>query len=141
MREYSKAPCSIVITNFNGKDLLDECLTSVVQAVSRHNPLDEIIVVDDSSQDESCDFISSHFPSVRLVANPVNVGFQRASNIGAFVAKFPIVVFLNNDVIVDADSISILCGYFDRYANLFAASAKLYGWDRESFLAGRRIAT
>ena len=56
------------------------------------------------------------------------------------IAKFPIIVLLNNDVAVEPDSIAKLCECFGRYDNLFAASARLFGWDRSTFLAGRRVA-
>jgi len=140
MPKRSKQPCSIIITNYNGKHLLSECLPSVIEAARRHDHRDEVIVVDDRSSDGSQEYLAKQFPSVKLQANLANVGFQRATNIGAMIARFPIIVLLNNDVAVEPDSIARLCDCFERYDNLFAASAKLFGWDREKFLAGRRVA-
>jgi len=140
MSKKDAARCSIIITNYNGKHLLKECLPSVLAAVKRRGGRDEVILVDDRSTDGSLRFVAEHFPSVRIQANLANVGFQRASNIGAMIAHFPIIVLLNNDVAVEPDSITRLCHCFERYDNLFAASAKLFGWDRHSFLAGRRVA-
>jgi len=133
-------PCSIVITNYNGKELLRECLPSVVEAARRHDAGDEIIVVDDCSGDGSVRMLHREFPSVRVVANPVNLGFQKASNLGVLVARFDIVVLLNNDILVEPAAIDCLCSYFDRFQGVFAVSAKLLGWDGRTFLAGRRIA-
>jgi len=140
MPKRSKQPCSIIVTNYNGKHLLKECLPSVIEAARRHDHRDEIIVVDDRSSDGSREYIAEHFPSVKLQANLANVGFQRATNIGVMIARFPIIVLLNNDVAVEPDSIFRLCDCFERHDNLFAASAKLFGWDRDKFLAGRRVA-
>ncbi len=140
MSERKKQPCSIIVTNFNGRHLLSECLPSVIEAARRHDHRDEVIVVDDYSSDGSRELLAARFPSVKLHANLANVGFQRATNIGAMIAKFPIIVLLNNDVAVERDSIARLCDCFERYENLFAASAKLFGWDRDTYLAGRRVA-
>ncbi|MBN1591758.1 MAG: glycosyltransferase family 2 protein [Candidatus Coatesbacteria bacterium] len=140
MPKRKRTPCSIIVTNYNGKHLLAECLQSVIEAAKQHDKRDEIIVVDDRSKDGSCAFIRKNFPSIELQANQTNVGFQRASNIGAMIAKHPIIVLLNNDVAVEPDSIAKLCECFDRYRDLFAASARLFGWDRDSYLAGRRVA-
>jgi len=136
----SATRCSIIITNYNGRHLLNECLPSVLEAVKLRGEMDEVILVDDCSSDDSVRFVAEHFPSVRIQANLANIGFQRASNIGAMIARFPIIVLLNNDVAVEPDSITRLCDCFERNDNLFAASAKLFGWDRSSFLAGRRVA-
>ena len=140
MSKKSNQPCSIIITNYNGKHLLSECLPSVIEAALKHDGRDEVIVVDDRSTDGSTEYVAEQFPSVRLQVNLANVGFQRATNIGAMIARFPIIVLLNNDVAVEPDSIARLCECFERHDNLFAASAKLFGWDRSTFLAGRRVA-
>ena len=112
----------------------------MIEAAFQHDGRDEIIVVDDRSTDGSRKYVAEQFPSVRLQVNLANVGFQRATNIGAMIARFPIIVLLNNDVAVEPDSIARLCECFERHDNLFAASAKLFGWDRSTFLAGRRVA-
>lgn len=140
MSKKSSQPCSIIITNYNGKQLLSECLPSVIEAALKHDRRDEIIVVDDRSTDGSREYVAEQFPSVRLHVNLANVGFQKATNIGAMLARFRIIVLLNNDVAVEPDSIARLCECFERHDSLFAASAKLFGWDRSTFLAGRRAA-
>src|ERR1700761_2122869 len=57
---------SIVIPNWNGRDLLEKYLPSVVAAMAGH-PDNEIIVVDNASGDGSADFLAANFPDVRLV--------------------------------------------------------------------------
>ena len=59
--EIAEAPLvSIIILNFNGQDLLHECLRSVFET---NYPNYEIIVVDNASTDESCKIVEKEFGS------------------------------------------------------------------------------
>ena len=77
---------SVVIPNWNGRDLLEKYLPSVVAAMAGH-PGNEIIVVDNGSSDGSADFVRDAFPQVRLVALPENLGFGGGSNAGFRAAR------------------------------------------------------
>jgi len=54
---------SVVIPNWNGRDLLETYLPSVIDALSE-SPQNEIIVVDNGSDDGSVQFLREHFPQV-----------------------------------------------------------------------------
>jgi len=90
---------SIVIVNFNGKEYLEKCLTSLKRQTY---PNFEVIFVDNNSTDGSCDFIEQNFNDfVRLIKNPINHGFAKANNIGLRIANGKYIVVLNNDTLVD----------------------------------------
>ncbi len=93
---------SIIVLNYNGKRYLDECLNSL-KAV--HYPSDkvEVLVVDNGSTDGSQSYIREHHDWVKAVTLQNNLGFCGANNLGAKVATGELLVFLNNDVIVDPD--------------------------------------
>ena len=57
------AAASIVIPNWNGRDLLEKYLPSVVTAAEKV-PESEVIVVDNGSTDGSADFVRQNFPQV-----------------------------------------------------------------------------
>jgi GT2 family glycosyltransferase len=85
---------SIVIPNFNQRDLLRRCLSSV----KRFAPPDtEVIVVDDASSDGSISMVASEFPQVHLISLPANRGFCVAANVGWRSARGEVVELLNND--------------------------------------------
>src|SRR5688572_26142962 len=65
---------SVVIPNWNGRDLLEKYLPSVIQAMEGHTD-NEIVVVDNGSTDGSADFVEKTFPSVRVLRLPRNEGF------------------------------------------------------------------
>ncbi len=115
---------SLVIPNWNGKDLLEKYLPSVVVAMAS-NPDNEIIVVDNGSQDGSAEFVRERFPHVRVLALKENLGFGGGSNAGFREAKNDIVVLLNSDMRVDAGFLQpLLDGFQD--AETFAVSCQIF---------------
>lgn len=129
---------SIVITNYNGRALLERCLPSVEEALKAHAGPSEIILVDDCSTDDSREYVYEHFPNVQVFKPPRNLGFQGASNVGFRRAVYPVLISLNNDIEVTPDSFSKLAAHFSD-PDLFAISTKLLMWDHTTYLAGRRI--
>lgn len=85
---------SVVIPNYNGKELLAKNLKNVI----KNCPNCEIIVVDDGSGDDSVKFIRHNFKNIKLVEHKFNKGFAHAVNSGVKQAKGELVVFLNTDV-------------------------------------------
>jgi len=102
---------SVVIPNWNGRDLLEKYLPSVVAALAGHSA-NEIIVVDNASEDGSADYIATHFPGVKVLSLPTNLGFGGGSNAGFRAASNDIVVLLNNDMRVEPDFLKPLLDAF-----------------------------
>jgi len=112
---------SVVIPNWNGRDLLAKYLPSVVEAMRGR----EIVVVDNGSTDGSADFVRSAFPQVRLLALPQNLGFGGGSNAGFRAASGDIVVLLNSDMRVAPDFLDPLLEGF-RDPDVFAVSCQIF---------------
>src|SRR5262245_22168610 len=68
----------VVIVNFNVRDLLRDCLSSVQK--SRGIDL-QVCVVDNSSSDGSAEMVRREFPGVELIASKVNGGFPYGNNL------------------------------------------------------------
>jgi GT2 family glycosyltransferase/glycosyltransferase involved in cell wall biosynthesis len=107
----NSASATVVIPNWNGRDLLSKYIPSIVEAL-HGNPGNEIIVVDNGSQDGSPEFLREHFPSVRVLALDRNLGFGGGSNAGFRAAKNDIVVLLNSDMRVERDFLAPLLDAF-----------------------------
>src|SRR3984893_15482204 len=99
-RRPENAAASVVIPNWNGRDLLEKYLPSVITALES-NSQNEIIVVDNGSTDGSADFLRERFPQVRVLALDRNLGFGGGSNAGFKAARNDIVVLLNSDMRVE----------------------------------------
>ncbi len=91
---------SIIIPNWNGKELLEKNLPFVLEAKDNpKNKIVEIIIVDDKSTDESVSFLQKNFSGrIKLIKHTKNRGFSSAVNTGARSAKGQVIVLLNTDV-------------------------------------------
>lgn len=95
---------SIVAVNYNGLDLVEQFMAGV--RASAYQPL-ELIVVDNASSDGSGEAFAAH-EEVRLVRSNENLGFGRACNLGAEHAGGELLLFMNPDVRLHFDTISVL---------------------------------
>ena len=122
-RPESKA-ASVVIPNWNGRDLLERYIPSIEAALAG-NPANEIIVVDNGSTDGSAQFLRERFPHATVVALERNLGFGGGSNAGFRAAKNEVVVLLNSDMRVDAGFLAPLLEGFTDEA-VFAVSCQIF---------------
>ncbi|OGE27466.1 hypothetical protein A3B42_04895 [Candidatus Daviesbacteria bacterium RIFCSPLOWO2_01_FULL_38_10] len=88
---------SIIILNYNVKDLLLQCLESVFKNKSQNW---QVIVVDNASSDNSVEAVKKKFPQVEIIKNQSNLGFAVGNNEGVRLAKAPVVFFLNPDTVI-----------------------------------------
>src|SRR5580700_1144133 len=115
---------SIVIPNWNGRDLLAKYLPSVVASIENH-PDSEVIVVDNGSTDGSVAFVEEAFPDVRLLPLKENLGFGGGSNAGFRAAQNDIVVLLNSDMRVEPDFLQpLLDGFTDE--KVFSVTCQIF---------------
>ena len=129
---------TLIITNWNGKDLLRECLPSILKAVDFDSKRSyEIMVVDDFSSDDSLKILEEEFPEVTRLKTPFNMGFQRANNHGIEQARSKLVMPINNDIKLDEDALFFLAEHFKK-ENVFSVSGKFFGFDGKTFLYGNR---
>ncbi|HLI87022.1 MAG TPA: glycosyltransferase [Bryobacteraceae bacterium] len=120
----STGSASVVIPNWNGRDLLEKYLPSVIEALAG-NPQNEIVVVDNGSADGSAEFVRARFPQVKLVALERNLGFGGGSNAGFKEARNDVVVLLNSDMRVAPDFLAPLLEGF-RDPDVFAVSCQIF---------------
>jgi GT2 family glycosyltransferase len=90
------------VLNFNGKHFLSRCLSSIKQ-LNYPSELIEVILVDNSSTDDSLAFVEAIFPWVKRIKLNHNYGFCGGNNRGIKYANGDYIAFLNNDTVVDAD--------------------------------------
>ncbi len=115
---------SIIIVNWNTKDILLKCLGSISKqdrAICK-----EVIVVDNGSTDGSVDAIHTHFPQTIVIENYANIGFARANNVGINKSTGRYVCLVNSDVELLDGCLLRLIEYMDANPDIGIAGPKIY---------------
>jgi GT2 family glycosyltransferase len=118
---------SIIIVNFNTRQLLVGCLRSIYQFAPRV-PFD-VIVVDNASTDKSVEAIRAEFPGVKLIVNQSNLGFAAANNQGLKQATGDYVMLLNADTKVTEGAIDTLIEFLRDNPDIAAVGPMLLNDD------------
>jgi GT2 family glycosyltransferase len=119
---------TVVIPVWNGWELTAGCLASLRPTLG---PDDDVVVVDNGSADATAALLAAH-PWVTVVSNPSNLGFARACNQGAAVARGELVVFLNNDTVLAP-------GWLDRLVAAFDDPCVVAAGPRSNFVSGPQM--
>ena len=104
-------PFYIIIVNYNTKNLLRNCLTSIFEKTS--DVLYEVIISDNGSTDGSIEMIKKDFPQVMLIENKSNLGFGRANNIARKKASGKYVFYLNSDTVLINNAVKLFYDYWE----------------------------
>lgn len=114
---------SVVIVNWNGKKVLNRCLTSLSNQSFKDF---EIIVIDNGSTDGSVDRLEAQWPTIRIERLKGNRGFAAANNIGAGLAHGHWIALLNNDAFPSPEWLGSLISAAKKYPEFsFFASCLL----------------
>ncbi len=119
---------SIIIVSFNTRRLLDDCLASVYASLKGSKLKEEILVIDNVSNDGSVEMVREKYPAVTVVANRENVGFGRANNQGIKKARGEYILLLNSDTVVKGDAIDKLVSFGRAHPDVFVGP-KLFNAD------------
>lgn len=109
MADAGTPALSILIVSYNTRAMTLACLDSVVRETQR--VAYEIIVVDNASSDGSVEAIAAHPAAPRLISLETNIGFARANNMAATLARGQLVLLLNPDTEVQDGAIDALVDF------------------------------
>lgn len=137
---------SIIIVNYNTRDLLKDCLISIYKHTTEISF--EVIVSDNGSVDGSIEMLKQEFSQVVLIENNANLGFGTANNRGLAVAKGKYIFYLNSDTVLLNNAVKFFYDYWENSAdkeslgalgcNLLDADGKLTH-SFESFPSSKKI--
>ena len=114
---------SIIILNYNTKELLSQCLLSLKKVA---NEVDfEIIISDNGSTDGSLEMLQKDFPDVLVIENHKNLGFAAGNNQAKSHVKGEYVLFLNSDTLMHANTLRKSIKYMDEHTNVGAMTCKI----------------
>lgn len=119
----NKQLVSIIVVNWNAKDYLDNCISSLLDQTYDNF---EIILVDNASSDDSVNFVKTNFPQVKIIQNNDNVGFAEGNNIGIENSIGTIIALFNPDAVADKEWLSILVNALQSSEKIAAVTGKMY---------------
>jgi GT2 family glycosyltransferase len=118
---------SIVIVNWNTKEILRNCLRSVYEQAGEIDF--EIIVIDNASNDGSTEMVNNEFPYVILLKNAENRGFAVANNQGMAIARGRYVLLLNSDTVVLDNAIAKTVSFADHHKDTAVVGCRVLNPD------------
>jgi len=114
---------SIIIVNWNTKDLLADCLDSIME--NGHGLSLQIFVVDTDSPDGCAEMVRTRFPDVHLIENETNVGFAAANNQALPLCFAEYVMLLNSDTQIVGNALVVLVDFLNEHPRAGAIGPKI----------------
>jgi GT2 family glycosyltransferase len=118
---------SVIIVTFNSEKFLKDCLESVYSQQTDF-PF-QVIIVDNSSYDNSVSFITENFPKVEIIKNSNNVGFALANNEGVRHSEAEFIMFLNPDTILKNNALQTLVDFMILHPQAGIVGPKIFNVD------------
>jgi GT2 family glycosyltransferase len=113
---------SIIILNWNGKQYLETCLSSLLRQTYSDF---EIIFVDNGSSDGSVEFVKSKYPGIIVIQHAKNLGFAMGVNSGILASHGKYIATINNDAEADKDWIKRLVSIMESDALIGSCASKM----------------
>jgi len=123
----SRSPMTLCVINWNGERYLERMLAAARQS---HRPFDEILLVDNASDDRSRALVREHFPDVTILALDRNDGPATARNAGFGAARHDRILFADNDVAIAPGCAERLEAALDARADALVAMPRVLYADR-----------
>lgn len=127
---------SVIIVNYNVKYYIAQCIESLQRALQGIDS--EVIVIDNHSQDGSCEYLKEHFPQLTLIENIHNLGFARANNIGIRQSQGEYVLLLNPDTFVAETTLQETLLFMDQHPQAGGLGVKMLNSDGSCAKESRR---
>jgi N-acetylglucosaminyl-diphospho-decaprenol L-rhamnosyltransferase len=121
----------ILVLNYNGRELLSECLPSIIEAATRAPVPCAVTIVDNGSTDGSLAELARTWPAIRVILEP-NRGLASFNHVLARLDE-PVVFLLNNDVKLAPDAIAPLLDVFHVRDDVLFAAPKCWSFDGRTY--------
>ncbi len=126
----------IIVLNYNGAELLHECLPSLVKAQRRARLSAPLTILDNLSTDESEALVRAQFPEVEWVRAPENL-FLCSYNDHLRKITESVVILLNNDIRVDENFAAPLLQKFEEDPKAFLVAPRVMSFDGQKIEAAK----
>ena len=119
----------VLTLNWNGQEFIPECLESIEKLAY---PVNQVVVVDNASSDDSVKIIKSKFPDVKIIENETNLGYSRGFNKGieySIANGADFILIMNNDTVIDKNALNELLKTIESDKKIGFVSGKVLDYD------------
>ncbi len=120
---------AVVILNWNGVKLLEQFLPSVIQ----YSPEADIYVADNASTDNSLNYLTENFPSVKIVKNESNFGFAGGYNEALKHIDASVYALINSDIEVTENWLQPIITTFENEENTVIIQPKILDYKNKTY--------
>jgi GT2 family glycosyltransferase len=122
---------AVVILNWNGKELLEKFLPSIVQFT--YHEIADIYVADNASTDSSITYVKQHFPSITIIQNKENGGYAKGYNDALKHIKAEFFALVNSDIEVTENWLEPIIDYFSLHKNTAIIQPKILDYKNKLY--------
>ncbi len=119
---------AVVILNWNGAQLLEQFLPSIIQ----YSKEAKIYVADNASTDNSIDVIKSHFPTISIIQNQGNYGFAKGYNTALQQVEEPYYALVNSDIEVTENWLNPIQNLFETHPEIAIIQPKILDYKNKA---------
>jgi N-acetylglucosaminyl-diphospho-decaprenol L-rhamnosyltransferase len=121
----------ILVLNYNGRELLAECLSSILEAAARSAVPCGVTVVDNGSTDGSAEMVWRRWPEVRVLSEQ-NSGLATFNRV-LTVLEDPVVLLLNSDVKLSPGAVGPLLEVFEKHEDALFSAPLCWSFDGREY--------
>ncbi|OGL48725.1 MAG: hypothetical protein A2161_05595 [Candidatus Schekmanbacteria bacterium RBG_13_48_7] len=125
---------SVIIISWNTCDMTLQCIDSVVDSLKTSKLQNEIILVDNASEDNTVSEVAEKFPFVIIIRNPENFGFAKAVNKGIHISSGNKILLINSDIVIQNAIVSKLVTVLENNPECGIVGPALYSDDTLSHI-------
>ena len=118
---------ALVILNWNGKDLLEKFLPSIIT----HSPYATIYVADNASTDDSISYVKTHYPEINIIQNTKNEGYAKGYNSALKNVKADLYGLINSDVEVTPYWLNPIIDFYQENNNASIVQPKILDYNNK----------
>ncbi len=116
---------SAIVVSYEARELLLECLASILPALAPIGGGSEVLVVDNGSRDGAPDAVRERFGDLRLLELASNRGFAAAVNAGVAASSGEWLLLLNNDATIEAGAVEALLAAAEGHDDVGSLAAQM----------------
>lgn len=123
---------NIIVLNYNGVEIMRECIPSIVKAAHKSKKGCSVTVLDNNSSDGSVKWLKKEYPEIHIVVASKNRVLCSYNEVVEGIAE-EVAILLNNDIKLDINAVDPLIEIFEKNDDVFFAASKVFDFNGKNY--------